>query len=154
MELVRLQRAVSGCSGRMQHPDDLHMTLVFLGRITPEQMACARQVADDIAADPFVLELDRTGYWKRPRIHWCAPKRTPEPLSRLVRTLQSGLTACGLQPEDREYRPHVTLARKAESVDNVALDASIIWQPREFVLAGSPPGDKLPRYRILDKWGI
>jgi len=150
--LVRVQQSCSGSDGRMHHPEDLHMTLVFLGGVLSEQIPCVRDVANSLAAEPFSLELVRTGFWKRPRILWCGPERTPEPLQQLVHELQIGLTRCGFEPEKRTYKPHVTLARKASATPTQLLHEPIIWQPREFVLAGSHSGPKPPRYRILDRW--
>ncbi len=152
--LVHLQHGLSGHDGRWHHPDDLHMTLVFLGKVAPERLECVHRVAGKIAAQPFSIELNRLGYWKRPRILWCSPDHTPHPLIRLVHELQLGLSGCGFRPEQRDYRPHVTLARKAGRVDAGLLDVPVIWRPSEFVLAGSHSGTELPRYRILARWCI
>jgi RNA 2',3'-cyclic 3'-phosphodiesterase len=138
----------------MQHPDDLHMTLVFLGKVSPEQFPCIRKAAASLVAKPFTLELTKTGCWKSPKILWCGSELTPEPLECLVHNLQEGLAGCGFEPEKRVYKPHVTLARKAKSLPRQGLDHTIIWRPREFVLAGSHSGVKPPRYRILDRWTI
>jgi 2'-5' RNA ligase len=153
-ELMRIQQTVCGHSGRLHHPEDLHLTLVFLGRVPPERIDCIEQVANGVTAVPFTLNLDRTGYWKRPHIVWCSPEQTPEPLNQLVHDLQLGLTNCGFQPEKRTYKPHVTLARKARPVKNSELDHSIVWSPHEFVLAGSHSRAELPRYTIIKSWGI
>ena len=153
-ELTRVQQKVCGQNGRLHHPQDLHMTLVFLGRVTPEQLSCVRQVGDAVVAELFTLELERTGFWKRPRILWCGPKDTPQQLAQLVQNLQQGLCACGFQPEQRTFRPHVTLARKVKQADADCLDESLLWTPRSFVLAGSHSGSELPRYRILNQWEL
>ncbi len=153
-ELVHLQQTVSGQAGMVQHQDDLHVTLVFLGKVAPEMLECVRQAADGISVEPFALELTRTGYWKRPRILWCGPDQIPGPLNRLVLDLQQALTTCGFSPDKRDYRPHVTLVRKAVSVDAKALDATIVWRPHEFVLAGSHYDADRPRYRIMERWSI
>jgi RNA 2',3'-cyclic 3'-phosphodiesterase len=153
-ELTRLQQDVCGKNGRLHHPQDLHMTLVFLGRVTPEQLPCVRQAADAVVVNPFTLGLDRTGYWKRPRILWCGPDEIPEQLSQLVLDLQQSLTTCGFKPEKRIYSPHVTLARKASSIEHSELLNPVVWQANEFVLAGSHSGYELPRYTVLDSWYI
>ncbi len=150
--LLRLQQGCPASDGRLHHPQDLHLTLVFLGRVLSEQLSCVRQVAAAIVAEPFRLELNQIDYWKRPRILWCGPDRTPEPLQCLVHDLQQGLAQCGFEPEKRTYKPHVTLARKARPTSVQRLDESVVWQPREFVLAGSHSGSKPPRYHILDRW--
>lgn len=150
----RIQQKVCGQNGRLHYPQDLHMTLVFLGRVTPEQLPCVIQAADAVVGKSFTLELDRNGYWKRPQILWCGPKQIPEQLSQLVQDLQQGLCTCGFQPEQRVYSPHVTLARKAKHAEANYLDESVIWTPGKFVLAGSHSGSELPRYRVLNQWEL
>jgi len=150
--LAEVQNGQSEYDGRMHHPQDLHMTLVFLGRVRSEQFACVREVAASIATEQFRLELNQIDYWKRPRILWCGPDLTPEPLRKLVHDLEQGLVHCGFEPEQRTYKPHVTLVRKARHSLAQPLIEPIVWQPREFVLAGSHSGPKPPRYRLLDRW--
>jgi 2'-5' RNA ligase len=130
------------------------MTLVFLGRVAPEQLRCVRQVADSVVAYSFTLKLDRACYWKRPGISWCGPEETPKQLSQLVRDLQQGLCACGFQPEQRKYKPHVTLARKVKHAEASCLEQAIVWSPGYFVLAGSYSGPEAPRYRVLNQWEL
>ena len=153
-ELARIQHSISEQNGRLHHLQDLHLTLLFLGRVASDQLDCVRQVADSVVIEPFSFELVRTGYWNRPRILWCSPKQTPLQLIRLVHDLQQGVITCGFQPEQQTYRPHVTLARKAKPADNNTLNTGVIWRPKEFVLAGSHSGSDAPRYKILDRWSI
>lgn len=153
-ELVRLQQSVCQQNGQLHHPQDLHMTLVFLGRVTPEQFPCVKQVANTVVAEPFTVELNRSGFWKRPRVLWCGPDASIQQLNQLVHNLEQGLIGCGFQPERRNYTPHVTLARKARSEQPAAVADPVVWRPREFVLAASRSGAELPRYEILDRWRI
>lgn len=153
-EISRLAREVQGHNGRQHHPDDLHMTLVFLGAVGAEQLPCIERVADDVVARPFCLRLDRIDFWPRPRILLLGGSETPENLADLVGSLQAGLAGCGFKPERRPYRPHITLARKARKVAAADLERPLEWRPREFVLAGSNLQGKPPRYQILKSWKI
>ncbi len=141
--------------GNLHHPDDLHMTLVFLGQISDGQLRGIEAVADAIRGKAFTLQIDALGYWSRPRILWAGPRQTPEPLSQLVFDLQNGLKACGFEPEKRRYQPHVTLYRKAMHAQAMAIEPAIEWPVSEFVLAtsgGGAPGE--PRYRVLQRWSL
>jgi len=153
-EINRLGEEVQGHGGRLHHPADLHMTLVFLGPVDPEQLPCIEQVADEILAESFGLSLDRIDYWPRPRILLLGSSETPEPLAALVKGLQAGLVECGFRPEKRPFRPHVTLARKARQVAASTLEQPLSWRPHEFVLAGSSMEAEPPRYRILKRWPL
>jgi 2'-5' RNA ligase len=130
------------------------MTLVFLGRSTPEGIGCFEQVAENITAKPFTLKLNRIGYWKRPKVLWSGPDVCPEPLSQLVIDLQHTLRECGFRPEKRAYKPHVTLARKANEITANPLVKPLFWNPNRFVLAGSTSSSNSPRYRVINQWDI
>ncbi len=152
--LAKISEGLPAHGGRAHHPADLHITLVFLGEIRPEQLPCVEQVADAIQGVPFTLKLDRVGYWPRPRIPWVGPAETPEPLQALVQDLQCGLQECGFKPERRPYKAHVTLARKARPIPAARLEEPLAWQVREFVLAASHSGPKPPRYEVLKRWPL
>ena len=130
------------------------MTLVFLGRVDPDQLACARRVAAGIAIQAFTLELTKVDYWRRPRILWCGPDVIPGSLQQLVDDLKLGLHGCGFEPENRIYKPHVTLVRKARGAKAQRLQQPVVWRPREFVLAGSHSGQVIPRYQVLHRWEL
>jgi RNA 2',3'-cyclic 3'-phosphodiesterase len=153
-ELSRVQRSISDNSGRVHHPDDLHMTLVFLGRVDSDRFACIRRVAAGIAIQPFTLELTQVDYWRRPRILWCGPDVIPGSLQQLVDDLRRGLLGCGFEPENRIYKPHVTLVRKARGAQAQRLEQPVVWRPREFVLAGSHSGPVTQRYLVLHRWEL
>ena len=152
--LARVAAQSSAHRGRAQHPEDLHITLVFLGQVTAEQQPCVIDAGDRLKGRPFQLSIDRLAYWKRPRILWCGPSFAPAALLELVSGLQSHLRACGFEPEKRAYSPHVTLLRKASPVADCALPEPLSWAVDELVLAASHSGVKAPRYRVLKKWSL
>ncbi|MEN8179761.1 MAG: RNA 2',3'-cyclic phosphodiesterase [Pseudomonadota bacterium] len=153
--LFKLAKWFNPQGGRLHHPDDLHITLVFLGQVDDSQHLCIQQVADTIDCSAFTLQLDTIGHWPRPRILWCGPAEQPDALQTLVKDLQKGLLDCGFEPERRRYSPHVTLHRKVRHAEAGLIDNPIEWQAGEFVLAtswGGVPGQ--PRYRILHRWSL
>lgn len=154
-QLLNCVEAGPSMKGRPHHPADLHMTLVFLGQARARQISCIRQVAEAIDGQKFSLQIDHGGYWPRPRIVWAAPATTPDPLIQLVDDLKHGLCRCGFEPEQRPYRPHVTLYRKARRHLPWDLQKPIQWVVSEFVLATSNnPDSKQSRYQIVDRWPL
>jgi 2'-5' RNA ligase len=153
-ELLGISGSLPTHGGRAPHPQDLHITLVFLGMVTGDRYPCVTQVADGIENDSFSLCIDQVGYWRKPRILWCGLRETPPALGNLVSNLQLGLKDCGFQPEKRAYSPHVTLARKSRYVEGFRLERPFRWYPAEFVLAASGSGAEPPRYRILRRWPL
>jgi 2'-5' RNA ligase len=151
--LTRVQRALPPHHGRDAHPDDLHITLVFLGELDPEQRACAEAAADAVQGESFVLTLNRFGCFPRPRVLWCGADEHPPPLLDLVGALNRGLDPCHIRLDRRPYSPHATLARNAPPLRSFLLDAPIPWPVDGFVLATSREGGP-PRYRVLRRWRL
>jgi len=94
----------------------LHLTLKFLGH-TPESSI------DDVIGhvekitpkmNPFDLKIDKTGCFPvptRPRTLWLGVEGTLEPLLNMVESLETVLESLGFPRSDREFSPHITLAR-------------------------------------------
>jgi 2'-5' RNA ligase len=151
--LASVQRELAKSPGRLVHPDDLHITIVFLGDLEADRRICAEEAADQVRAVPFALTLDRLGCFPRARILWCGASQRPRPLLDLLQCLNDGLSGCGFLPERRRFAPHVTLARKARSVPSMELARPIDWPVSEFALVIARPGER-PRYRVVRKWPL
>lgn len=151
-ELTRIQ-AWLPVRGRRVYPEDLHVTLVFLGEASLEQRACAEQVAEMTRGRAFDLALDHLGSWPRAGILWCGAAQVPGPLLGLVHGLQEGLRACAFTPESRPYVPHVTLARQARPLPAQPLAPPLIWSARDFALVASRQGEP-PHYQVLRRWPL
>jgi 2'-5' RNA ligase len=152
--LAALQEREPRVRGRPTHPEDLHLTLVFLGEMDAARRRCAEQTADAVRIPSFDLQLDQLGYWSRPRIFWCGARLTPEPLIELVQRLQAGLGSCAVERERRPYAAHITLARDAHPVPALDLTPVLHWPVREFVLVASRRGGPPPHYQLLRRWDL
>ena len=81
------------------------------------------------------VDFDRIEYWARARIACLAPAAIPAALERLVVALNELLTEFGHRPEDRQYRPHLTLARAARpfATQRLAQPLTLEWSDFELV---------------------
>ena len=94
----------------------LHLTLKFLGH-TPE--SSINNVIDNVEKitpniKPFDLKIDETGCFPvptRPRVLWLGVEGHTLPLISMVNQLRECLDTLGFPSEEREYFPHITLAR-------------------------------------------
>jgi 2'-5' RNA ligase len=148
------QQTLCQSDGRPLHPEDLHLTLVFLGDVVAGRLPCVQAAADQVSVAPFELTLTQHGYWRGPRVSWLAPDQTPQPLSDLVDQLWTALADCGFTRESRPFSAHLTLARKARPVPTRPLATAIPWRVDSFVLAASGSGGRPPRYRQLGRWAL
>lgn len=92
---------------------NLHITLAFLGQISHRQHESLMTTLADVHQVPFELTLDTTGLWNGPKILFCAPDTPPTSLMELAKQVRKAARAAGIEVENREYRPHVTMIRKA-----------------------------------------
>ncbi len=152
--LERARAGVEYCGGRAVPPENLHITLVFLGTVGGQIRQCAVDVASGVRAAPFELELDCIGYWRRPRILWAGSHQTPSHLLALVQQLSRGLVACGLAPERRPFEVHVTLARKVKRAHRQRLDPPVRWPVDAFCLMESRNDGNGVAYQALQSWPL
>ena len=151
---VKLLRVAREYVRRPPSAANLHMTLVFLGDCTSQQLLCSRQAAAGLECPMFELEVDYLGAWPRAGIQWLGLGKAPAALPELVGQLQRALTGCGFEPEKRRYVPHITLARNVRNpLVRPALEA-VHWSVGDFVLAESVSVPGGVEYRVLDRWPL
>lgn len=150
---TRLSRATKECvrrsGGRPIAKDRLHITVAFLGGLTPEGFEIASTVPP-IAVGPFALTLDKVGSFDSTL--WLGARSVPKPLIELEQRLWSALEAKGFIREQRIYRPHVTLARRARPVE-AEVDA-VEWPVAELALVESLPAGRNVYYELLRTWPL
>ena len=80
--------------------------------------------------------------WPRPRIASLCAATVPPELQALVDDLNGIMLDLGLKPEDRTYRPHITVVRNARqfATERLSQRAMIEWSSFELVESVSGPG--------------
>ena len=139
--------------GRAVRPENLHATLLLLGPTEVGTRDCVERMASHVGGRSFSLMLDRVEHRPKQGIVWAAAA-VPEPLAALVDGLRSALLECGLQPENREYRAHVTLARKVRRAAGVGAIEPIAWHIDHFVLVESKTYPSGASYQIVCSWPL
>lgn len=128
--------------GRAVDRRNWHVTLAYIGdldvRFIPELMDKARA----ITFEPFRLRLDRIEFWPRPKIATVVPPRVPADMEKLVGQLNGLMLDTGVDPEDRVYRPHITVVRNARPFEPIRLaqSAEIEWSSFELLESVSEHG--------------
>jgi 2'-5' RNA ligase len=101
---------------RWVDPQGIHLTLAFLGDLTDEQVAKAKQAAEAAAGQvtPFGFRLSHLGVFdssQYPRVIWVGVNEPSGALQQLHRLLSGELELRGFALEKRIFSPHLTLAR-------------------------------------------
>lgn len=101
---------------KMVEPENLHLTLKFLGEIKEEKINSFAEEINKIVANfsPFELEIGNIGFFpsvKMPRVLWLGVTEKSGQLFQLKQDLEKNLKKLGSLEEKREFSPHLTLAR-------------------------------------------
>ncbi len=94
-------------------PDNMHLTLRFIGEVEPPVAAEIDSQLSGIVAPAFELRLTEPGTFGSRwgvRAFWAGVEKT-ELLLRLQSKIEVACVRAGLPPERRRFHPHVTLAR-------------------------------------------
>ena len=144
--LAELQTRIHG---RLTRPQNLHLTLAFLGPQAEALLPLLRSVLSHLKTAPIVIDIDHLGYFSKNRIAWASTHSTPEPLSKLQNLLEPELIRKGISYDTgKAFRPHITLARRADAPSDLPF-TPFRWQADQIVLAQSPLPNDEPFYRVL-----
>jgi RNA 2',3'-cyclic 3'-phosphodiesterase len=113
-ELSALDKQSSGKKARWVRPENLHVTLKFIGETAPntldEIVAALSLVRSD---EPAELQFRGLGFFpdeKRPRVLWAGIDASPN-LAAVAGDIEQQFEPPGFPREKRAFTPHLTLAR-------------------------------------------
>jgi 2'-5' RNA ligase len=110
-ELTLLALGLAGA--RPTAPEQLHLTLRFVGEVAPATADDVRQALSAVRAASFPLAPRGVGCFPRrrdPRVAWVGFEPSDE-LEGLQRRIERVLVREGIPPDGRRFHPHVTVAR-------------------------------------------
>ena len=116
-----LEKVIAGMAARLKgvrwvREEGLHITLKFLGEIDQDLTG---RIRDNIAAigsdySPFTASIkgiDAFPGKKRARVVVAGLEEGAETIKRIFADVEKGLLELNMEPEAREYTPHITLGR-------------------------------------------
>jgi 2'-5' RNA ligase len=162
-ELSEMGRALKAVE-----PENLHVTLKFLGPTNPELLPEILKVAESAASSQTRGQLNVAGlgafpHLQRPNVVWAGLEGpAAKTLSALAGQLEESLAAIGFAREERKFIPHLTLARvKAKPpetlrqlVERHAKTAFGTATVEEIELIRSEPGPGGSIYSVLERCAL
>ncbi len=138
-EMMRdiINPAISVVEGTAIDRRNWHITLVFIGNFAEANIAGLEAAASEIDPFDFRLRFDRISFWQRPKIATMNPRNVPAELEQLVKSLEQILIPFGFEPNERVYRPHITVARRARTFPEAPLARPIDLEWSSFQLVES-----------------
>jgi RNA 2',3'-cyclic 3'-phosphodiesterase len=111
--LLQSLRAVSQQT-RWVRPENLHVTLKFIGEAAEAKLAAVRSALAGVRSDePVTLDFRGLGFFpneKHPRVFWAGIEASPN-LKTLAADIDAATERLGIPREQRPFSPHLTLAR-------------------------------------------
>lgn len=149
-------------------PENVHLTLQFLGAVPEERLEALRGAIARTAAHsrPLALEVKGAGGFpsaRRPRVLWAGLTGEVPALAVLAADLGRELAPLGFPPEDRPLSPHLTLGRAREgrgapglggALAQAGSQDAVLWRADTLVLYRSHLGPSGARYEPLQAFPL
>lgn len=132
---------------RWVYKEDYHITLKYLGACDEQRLTRVKeqlmQVRLDDQQQDFKLAVSGIGTFgraDRPRILWAGVSGDTDVLHHLHGKIEAAMQAVDFSPEDRPYRPHITLAKHYTGESFIGRqfgtvgDGMPAWEVRSIVL--------------------
>lgn len=148
-------------------PNNIHLTLKFLGEISGEQLVEVSEIANTVASahQKFDLEIESVGSFggRSAKVVWVGAGKGTNELLALQKDLDDLLAQSSYPREDREFSAHLTLCRVNHPIaglkvgeaiaqfshlklGSIAADAICVYQSQL-----TPTG---PNYTLLDEFKL
>ncbi|MHB9130494.1 MAG: RNA 2',3'-cyclic phosphodiesterase [Armatimonadota bacterium] len=155
----------AGADVSWSRPEGMHLTLKFLGNVAEERIPAIGDALAEVAEHhtPFTVTVAGSGGFptaRRPRVVWAGISDGTTELTALAVDVETTLATLGFPPEERPFRPHLTLGRVKSpgGADKLAAllaehadDQFGAMQVTEIILMRSELSPKGARYTPLRK---
>jgi 2'-5' RNA ligase len=112
-EFVKQLRTLAA-QPRWVRPENLHVTLKFIGEVVPEKLGAIRAALAEVRSESVVkIDFRGLGFFPeetRPRVFWVGMNALPN-LKTLATDIDDATQKIGIPREQRPFLPHLTLAR-------------------------------------------
>lgn len=160
MENLRVELAFQ----KWVHPNDLHITLKFLGDTSLPLRDQVKHALERIATNhiPFRLAIHGIGTFGKPAspsVLWAGIQGELQRLTALHSDIKVAMQPIGFDKEDRAFRPHLTLARRygegsrfsRKMLEQVTVSGATEWKVDRIVLYRSHLF-RQPMYEVLEQF--
>ena len=143
------------------HPDDLHVTLHFIGAMSEQSLPLLTKNLRMIAGKtpPFNIDVDGLSYFgspSGPRVVYLSIEES-DTLSTLHKHIDETVAAQFNQPISDRFTPHITIAKKRKTTEKLFIQKEQ-WKPigvpvSSFALFTIHP-DKSPKYEAIETFKL
>lgn len=124
MTEVQTMLTKTGADLKLVEPKNIHMTLRFLGNITPSTVEKIFEEMKKVQFTPFDVRLHGVGAFpnpRYPRVVWAGITQGADQLRSIFEQLEPKLLGLGFAPDSKGFSPHLTIARVRSGRNRVEL---------------------------------
>ena len=106
--------ANTGANLKLVKPQNIHLTVRFLGNISPSMVDAIYEEMKQLSFTPFEIELRGLGAFPKltyPRVVWAGIRKGADELTDVFDQLEPRLRGLGVKPDRKGFSPHLTIAR-------------------------------------------
>ncbi|MCW4008216.1 MAG: RNA 2',3'-cyclic phosphodiesterase [Candidatus Bathyarchaeota archaeon] len=121
--------AQTGADLKLVEPKNIHITLRFLGNITPSMIEKIFEEMKRIQFTPFNVQIKGIGAFpdlRYPRVVWAGITEGADQLKSIFSQLEPRLRGLGFAPDSKGFSPHLTIARVRSGRNKAQLARFII----------------------------
>jgi 2'-5' RNA ligase len=118
----------TGADLKLVEPQNIHITMRFLGDITPNMVDSVHEAMKNISFSTFDCEIHGLGVFpdlRYARVVWAGMRRGADELKSVFNQLEPNLRELGFRPDPKGFSPHLTLARVKTGRNKAELARSI-----------------------------
>ncbi|MCD6243477.1 RNA 2',3'-cyclic phosphodiesterase [Candidatus Bathyarchaeota archaeon] len=111
---AQMEIAKTGADLKLVEPKNIHITVRFLGNISPGIVNKIYGAMENVSFKPFQVEIKGLGAFPNlrfPRVVWAGIRKGAEELRNIFEQLEPQLRKLGFQPDPKGFSPHITIAR-------------------------------------------
>jgi len=132
-------------------PDNIHLTLKFLGEVDETKLESVIQETEAVAKNNpgFKIQIESLGSFPKidfPRVVWVGVKQGSAETKKIAKELESSLEKIGFAKEDRPFSSHITIGRTRSSKNQRTLSDELKKLEDKFT-AGEFMAEKITLYK-------
>jgi RNA 2',3'-cyclic 3'-phosphodiesterase len=143
-----------GSAARPVPEENYHLTLAFVGDVSPARLAVLQQIGRDLRMAGCTIRFDAYEYWPESQAVVALAREAPVELTELSMQLHDFGGMHRLDRMHRPLRPHVTLARKVTQAPVLQAMSPVYWNARSFSLVCSDTSGARSVYTVVDTWPL
>lgn len=166
--LSRLQEQLktSQADVKWVSPQNIHLTLKFLGEVDESKLEKIGEILETLKADkaPFCMRLSSLGAFPKtnyPRVIWVGIDKGDSETKEIAKFMEEKIARLGIPPEDRPFSSHITIGRVKSGLNREGLvkklnesvnhfgQADLEFSVTKITLFKSTLTPKGPAYEIL-----